>query len=75
MKTSMPVRPANTTCATCGTTLRCGAIGDGTQPDPACWCAAEAALPAHARLPGQGCLCPRCLREAIARARAVAASD
>jgi hypothetical protein len=54
----------------CGADLRCGAIGDGKQPDAACWCMTEETLPASARRPGQGCRCQRCLREAIAQAKA-----
>ncbi|AST87934.1 cysteine-rich CWC family protein [Ralstonia nicotianae] len=61
---------ANAVCAACGAALRCGAIGDGMQPDAACWCRLEKHLPAGALQPGQGCLCPGCLREAIARAGA-----
>lgn len=60
----------NTTCATCGAALRCGAIGNGTQRDATCWCMHEDPLPASARRPGQGCRCQRCLREAIAQANA-----
>jgi ribosomal protein L34E len=75
MKTSLPAHPANTTCAICGATLRCGAIGDGKRPDATCWCSAEEALPAHAQHPGQGCRCQHCLREAIARARAASAPE
>jgi ribosomal protein L34E len=52
--------------------LRCGAIGNGMQPDATCWCMAEDNLPASARRPGQGCRCQRCLREAIAQAQAQA---
>ncbi|MGD7164608.1 hypothetical protein [Ralstonia pseudosolanacearum] len=36
----------------------------------ACWCRLEKHLPTGALQSGQGCLCPRCLREAIARAGA-----
>ncbi|AQW30298.1 cysteine-rich CWC family protein [Ralstonia syzygii subsp. celebesensis] len=61
---------ANAVCVACGVELRCGAIGDGMQPDAACWCMLEKNLPASALQSGQGCLCPRCLREAIARAGA-----
>lgn len=66
---------ANTVCAICGAELRCGAIGNGTQPDATCWCMTEANLPASARRPGQGCRCQRCLREAIAQARAASESN
>ncbi len=59
---------ANAVCPLCGAALRCGAIGDGTRPDATCWCRFEHNLPASALQSGQGCLCPRCLREAIARA-------
>ncbi len=69
MSASMEAPAANTACAICGAALRCGAIGDGTQPDATCWCMTEAKLPASARRPGQGCRCQHCLREAIAHAR------
>ncbi|WP_439889697.1 cysteine-rich CWC family protein [Ralstonia sp. 25C] len=65
----------NTVCAVCGAELRCGAIGDGKQPDATCWCMEEPQLPAGALRPGQGCLCPRCLREAIAQTRATSEPD
>ncbi|MGD7297281.1 hypothetical protein [Ralstonia pseudosolanacearum] len=41
-----------------------------SQPAAACWCRLEKHLPTGALQSGQGCLCPRCLREAIARAGA-----
>ncbi|WP_316677711.1 cysteine-rich CWC family protein [Ralstonia chuxiongensis] len=66
---------ANTVCAICGAQMRCGAIGDGKQPDTTCWCMTEETLPASARRPGQGCRCQRCLREAIAQARAASESN
>ncbi|WP_413707384.1 hypothetical protein [Ralstonia sp. Ralssp110] len=66
----MTAPAANTVCAMCGADLRCGAIGDGKQPDAACWCMTEETLPASARRPGQGCRCQRCLREAITQAKA-----
>ncbi|MBA4231672.1 MAG: hypothetical protein C0465_13785 [Ralstonia sp.] len=66
---------ANTACAICGAALRCGAIGEGSQRDTTCWCMTEEALPVSARRPGQGCRCQRCLREAIAQARAASESN
>ncbi|MEF9482359.1 hypothetical protein [Ralstonia sp. 1B3] len=71
----MTAPAANTVCAICGVALRCGAIGDGTQPDATCWCTTEETLPASARRPGQGCRCQRCLREAIALARAASEAN
>ena len=72
MSVSGEALTANTVCAVCGAALRCGAIGNGMQPDATCWCMAEDTLPASARRPGQGCRCQRCLREAIAQAQAQA---
>ncbi|KHK57243.1 signal peptide protein [Ralstonia sp. A12] len=66
---------SNTVCAICGAALRCGAIGDGTQPDATCWCMTEEKLPASARRPGQGCRCQHCLRKAIAQAQAASGSN
>jgi len=49
-------------CARCGARFECG-MQAGTAP---CWCAA---LPPLDPASGQGCLCPACLRAALAVAR------
>jgi hypothetical protein len=49
-------------CARCGAPFTCG------RDDPAgCWCAALPHLPARALDAAQGCLCPACLQQALAR--------
>jgi hypothetical protein len=48
-------------CARCGARFECG-MQAGTTP---CWCTA---LPPLDPVPGQGCLCPTCLRAALAAA-------
>jgi hypothetical protein len=63
-----PATPAepNARCAACGAPFRCG------RDDPApCWCARDfpAVLPAPAPGSPVGCLCPACLREAVAKTR------
>jgi hypothetical protein len=56
---------AASTCARCGARFGCG------RDDPnGCWCAALPALPAAAIDRASGCLCPSCLREAVARSAA-----
>ncbi|WP_199028988.1 cysteine-rich CWC family protein [Ralstonia sp. ASV6] len=75
MNASINAPEANTACAICGVALRCGAIGNGTQPDATCWCMTEEKLPASARHPGQGCRCKQCLRKAIAQVRTASESN
>ncbi|RLA31612.1 MAG: hypothetical protein DRR03_09480 [Gammaproteobacteria bacterium] len=56
--------PPNSHCAHCGTSFRCG------RDDPApCWCARDfpAVMPLPAPEATAGCLCPACLRAAVAR--------
>lgn len=55
---SAPVR-----CARCGTTFHCGIDDAG-----GCWCAKLPPLPRAAYAKESGCLCERCLREALAGA-------
>ncbi len=56
----------NTHCAACGAAFRCGR----NDPEP-CWCARDfpAVLPAPGSGEPAGCLCPDCLRAAVARAQ------
>ena len=47
------------TCPKCGASFRCGMeAGDKT-----CWCSRLPVLPEPT--PGQGCLCPNCLKAAV----------
>ncbi|MCX7891027.1 MAG: cysteine-rich CWC family protein [Burkholderiales bacterium] len=41
-------------CPVCGAAFECGMAAGA----PACWCAG---LPPVPPVPGEGCLCPRCL--------------
>jgi uncharacterized protein len=55
----------NINCSECGAAFRCGA----TAGEKACWCFA---LPHRLPVPkesseARGCLCPKCLEEAIAK--------
>jgi hypothetical protein len=57
--------PANARCTACGAAFRCGIDDDGP-----CWCAREEPAVLPVPEPGTaGCLCPRCLRAAVAVAR------
>ena len=54
-----PADPAGTTrCARCTSTFVCGMLAGETR----CWCATLPPLPP---VPGQACLCRRCLDEAL----------
>ncbi|WP_150696344.1 cysteine-rich CWC family protein [Pandoraea terrae] len=58
---------ADTTgCPVCGQPVSCGARDGAAQ----CWCFDAPHLPAHARLDTGRCLCPACLRAALAEAGA-----
>jgi hypothetical protein len=50
-------------CSRCGATFSCGAFAG--EADGECWCAALPPL-AAAPDPARGCLCPQCLRAALA---------
>jgi len=47
-------------CARCGAPFHCGIDDPG-----GCWCAKLPPLPREAYSPGGGCLCERCLRDAV----------
>jgi hypothetical protein len=60
------VRPAQPTaaarnCVRCGAQFTCG-----RDEQSGCWCAALPPLPALAVIAGADCLCPACLRAALA---------
>ncbi|HSH08726.1 MAG TPA: cysteine-rich CWC family protein [Burkholderiales bacterium] len=51
--------PAGSRCARCGARFECGLQAGAER----CWCAE---LPPLEPAPGEGCLCPACLRAALA---------
>ncbi|KPK08246.1 MAG: hypothetical protein AMJ64_04015 [Betaproteobacteria bacterium SG8_39] len=53
---------AGSRCARCGLRFECGLEAGAER----CWCAA---LPPLKPVPGKGCLCPDCLRAALAAAQ------
>jgi hypothetical protein len=60
---TLPPAAGATRCTRCGAPFTCG------RDDPnGCWCAALPPLPAHAVAAGADCLCPNCLRAALAAA-------
>ncbi len=55
--------PAPSVCPKCGATFGCGYAGGYSE----CWCASlPARLPVPDPTSANACLCPACLREAIA---------
>jgi hypothetical protein len=66
VSTTNPATAANSTCARCGASFRCGVVGG----DSACWCMSLPPLPlppipAGAAEPASTCLCPDCLKAAL----------
>ncbi|VVE15691.1 hypothetical protein PFI31113_02838 [Pandoraea fibrosis] len=61
--------PIPSHCPQCGAVVTCGALAcaDGAG-DVQCWCLDWPRLPASARLGVGACLCPDCLRAALATA-------
>jgi hypothetical protein len=56
-----------TRCTRCGAPFHCGLDDPG-----GCWCAGLPPLPPEAYVDGAGCLCERCLRDALATPPTVA---
>jgi ribosomal protein L34E len=61
-------------CPRCGRPFDCGARSTQAGAAP-CWCVSMPALPADALERGLGCLCPECLADALAEARAARPTD
>jgi len=57
----VPAEPSR--CVRCGAAFHCGIDDPG-----GCWCARLPPLPLQAYASAAGCLCERCLREALAAA-------
>jgi len=57
-----PAPGGESRCARCGAPFRCGIDDAG-----GCWCAKLPPLPREAYASGAGCLCEKCLREALGR--------
>jgi len=56
-------------CPQCGVVVSCGALSSAHGPgDVHCWCLDWPHLPVSARLGAGTCLCPACLRAALAAA-------
>ncbi|VVE86671.1 cysteine-rich CWC family protein [Pandoraea bronchicola] len=56
-------------CPQCGAVVTCGALSSADAAgDVRCWCLDGPRLPAAARLGAGACLCPACLRAALADA-------
>jgi hypothetical protein len=60
--TRQPAEPSR--CARCGAPFHCGIDDPG-----GCWCAKLPPLPREACADAAGCLCERCLREALSGPR------
>ncbi|VVD65571.1 hypothetical protein PIN31009_00333 [Pandoraea iniqua] len=68
-KMSLPAEGSR--CPQCGSVVSCGAqseAADASTTTATCWCLDWPHLPASARLGVGACLCPACLRAALAAA-------